>query len=112
MISGVKKDTGSFAYMRLKKHICPDCGHPVFVRKVKKTVNSSSRAAKDFDFRIGDVELRGKVKFIWYEFRCSDCKNQFTEEQMRVFEAAEKKKAKEAARAEKKAQRMAKKEAK
>ena len=72
----------------------------------------SSRAAKDYDFSIGGVELRGKVKFIWYEFRCSDCKNQFTEEQMRAFEAAEKKKAKEAARAEKKAQRMARKEAK
>ena len=36
MVSGVKKDTGSFVYMRMKKHVCPDCGHPVFIKKVKK----------------------------------------------------------------------------
>ena len=110
MVTGIKKDTGSFVYMRVKKHICPDCGHPVFVRKMKKKVKSGSSAAKGFDFHIGDVELKGTVKFVWYEFRCSDCGNQFTEAEMKEFELAERKKAKEAARAEKKAQRKAKRE--
>ena len=109
MVSGIKKDTGSFVYMRMKKHICPDCGHPVFVRKMKKKVKSSSSVAKGYDFHIGDVELKGTVKFIWYEFRCSDCGNQFTEAQMREFEAAEKKRAKKAAREAKKAQKKIKK---
>lgn len=112
MVSGIKKDTGSFIYMRLKKHVCPDCGHPVFLKKVKKKINSSSRAAKNYDFHIGDVELRGTVKFIWYEFRCSDCGNQFTEAEMREFENTEKKKAlaaeKERKRFEKKAKKVKK----
>lgn len=108
MVSGVKKDTGSFVYMRMKKHVCPDCGHPVFLKKIKKKIKSTSRAAKAYDFHIGEVELRGTVKFIWYEFKCSDCGNQFTEAQMRTFEKAEKKRAREAAKIEKKAQRAAK----
>ena len=108
MVSGVKKDTGSFLYMRMKKHVCPDCGHPVFIKKIKKKIKSDSRAAKSYDFHIGDVELKGTVKFIWYEFKCTDCGNQFTEAQMRKFEEAEKKRLKEEARAVKKA---AKKEA-
>ena len=111
MVSGVKKDTGSFVYMRMKKHVCPDCGHPVFIKKVKKKIRSDSRAAKDYDFYIGDVELKGTVKFIWYEFRCTDCGNQFTEAQMREFEIAEKKRAREEARAAKKAERKQMKQA-
>lgn len=109
MISGIKKDTGSFVYMRMKKHKCPDCGHPVFVKKVKKKIKSSSRAAKDYDFHVGGVELKGKVKFIWYEFKCTDCGNQFTEAEMRAFEEAEKKRAKIAARVEAKLRRKEKK---
>ena len=109
MVTGVKKDTGSFVYMRMKKHICPDCGHPVFVKKIKKKIMSGSRAAKDYDFHIGDVELKGTVKFIWYEFRCSDCGNQFTENEMRAFEAEEKKRLKAEKKAELKRQRQEKK---
>ena len=111
MVSGVKKDTGSFVYMRMKKHVCPDCGHPVFIKKIKKKIKSDSRAAKDYDFHIGDVELKGTVKFIWYEFKCTDCSNQFTEAQMRQFEEAEKKRLKEEAKAAKKEARAQKKEA-
>ena len=110
MVSGVKKDTGSFVYMRMKKHVCPDCGHPVFIKKIKKKIKSDSRAAKDYDFHIGEVELKGTVKFIWYEFKCTDCGNQFTEAQMRKFEEAEKKRLKEEARAAKKAARAQMKE--
>ena len=109
MVTGVKKDTGSFIYMRMKKHICPDCGHPVFIKKIKKKIKSGSRAAKDYDFHIGDVELKGTVKFIWYEFRCSDCGNQFTEAEMRAFEVEEKKRLKAEKKAEAKKKRQEKK---
>ena len=102
MVSGVKKDTGSFVYMRLKKHVCPDCGQPVFLKKMKRKVRSGSKSAKDFDFHIGDVELNGTVKFVWYEFRCTGCSNQFTEQKMREFEKAEKAEAKAAAKQAKK----------
>ncbi len=101
MVSGVKKDYGDIFYMRVKKHNCPDCGGPVFLRKVKRKVRSTSKTAADYDFRVGDTTLSGKVKFIWYEFRCKNCGNQYTEAQMRAFE--EKKKAME--KAEKKQQK-------
>ena len=73
MVSGVKKDSGDVIYMRLKKHVCPDCGQKVFVRKIKKTIKAGSKAAKDYDFTVGDITLDGKVKFIWYEFKCTGC---------------------------------------
>ena len=108
MVTGVKKDYGSITYMRLKKHNCPDCGGATFLRKVKRKVKSGSKTAQNFDFSVGDTILSGTVKFIWYEFKCKNCGNQFTEAQMKAFE--EQKKAEE--KAQKKAEKEAEKEAK
>lgn len=94
MVTGVKRDYGNLIYMRIQKHKCPDCGHSVFLKKIKRKIKSSSKNAKDFDFNIGNVELSGTVKFIWYEFKCTYCGNQFTESQMKAFEELEKKEAK------------------
>ena len=69
LVSGVKKDYGNLIYMRFRKHRCPDCAHSVFLKKVKRKINSKSASAKNYNFSIGDVELSGTVKFIWYEFK-------------------------------------------
>lgn len=106
MVTGVKKDYGDVVYMRLKKHNCPDCGQPTFVKKVKRKVNSSSKRAKDYDFFVGDTELVGRVKFVWYEFRCKGCGNQYTEAEMKRFEKQKKEEEKQAA---KEVKRMSKK---
>lgn len=103
MVSGVKKDSGDFIYMRLKKHVCPDCGQKVFVRKIKKVIKAGSRAAKDYDFTIGDITLEGKVKFIWYEFKCTGCGNMTTEADMKAYE----KRVRQEEKAEKKALKKA-----
>ena len=108
MISGVKKNTGDVLYMRLKKHVCPDCGQKVFVRKIKKVINSGSKSAANYDFTIGDVTLEGKVKFIWYEFKCTGCGNMTTEAVMKAFEKRQKK---EARLEKKQAKKAAKKQA-
>ncbi len=86
MVTAVKKDTGSFVYMRLKKHNCPDCGGKLGVTKRKKTVKAGSAEAKAFDFSVGDIDLGGKVKFIWYEFKCKSCGHLFTEAKMKEIE--------------------------
>lgn len=112
MVTGVKKDYGSITYMRLKKHECPDCQGPTFLRKVKRKVKSGSKAAQNYDFKVGDTTLSGTVKFIWYEFKCKNCGNQYTEAQMKQYEAEKKTAEKAAKKAEKKAQKKAEKEEK
>ena len=108
MIKAVKKDTGSFVYMKLKKHACPTCGSQLKVVKMKKTVRSKTKAAANFDFSAANVNLGEKVKFIWFEFRCPDCEVQYTEDALRKIE---KKARADAAEAEK-AERRLKKESK
>lgn len=112
MVTGVKKDYGDVAYMRFKKHFCPDCGGPTFIKRVKRKVKSNSRRADEYDFNVGDTRLSGTVKFIWYEFKCKNCGNQYTEAEMREFEEklkaqkkAEKKLLKKEERAKKKAEK-------
>ncbi len=104
MIKAVKKDTGSVFYMRVQKHKCPLCGGDLKVVKMKKVVRSKSGEASSFNFNACDKPLGEKVKFIWYEFKCCDCKTHFTEKQIRAVEKAIKKLRKEARRRAKKAQ--------
>ena len=119
MIKAVKKDTGSFVYMKLKKHACPTCGKQLKVVKMKKTVRSNTKEAANFDFTAANVRLGEKVKFIWFEFRCPDCEVQYTEDALRKIEKKAKADAAEADKAErklkketKKAERKAEKESK
>ena len=119
MIKAVKKDTGSFVYMKLKKHACPTCGKQLKVVKMKKTVRSKTKEAANFDFTAANVRLGEKVKFIWFEFRCPDCAVQYTEDSLRKIEKKAKADAAEADKAErrlkketKKAERKAEKESK
>ena len=108
MIKAVKKDTGSFVYMKLKKHACPTCDRQLKVVKMKKTVRSKTKEAANFDFTAANVNLGEKVKFIWFEFRCPDCEVQYTEDALRKIE----KKAKADAAEAEKAERRLKKESK
>ena len=109
MIKAVKKDTGSFVYMKLKKHACPACGRQLKVVKMKKTVKSNTKEAANFDFTAANVKLGEKVKFIWFEFRCRDCEVQYTEDALRKIENKAKADAAEAKKAEKKTKIEAKK---
>lgn len=112
MVSGVKKDTGSFVYMRLMKHDCPVCGKQMKVVKMTKVVKAKTKEAKNFDFTACDLSLGDKVKFIWYEFKCRDCDKTYTEASLRAIEKQKKKELKAAQKAEKKAERIAEKQAK
>ena len=80
--------------------------------KIKKTIKAGSKAAKDYDFTVGDITLDGKVKFIWYEFKCTGCGNMTTEADMKAYEKRVREEAKVEKKAAKKAEKKAKKEAK
>ena len=112
MVSGVKKDTGSFVYMRLMKHNCPECGKQMKVVKMTRVVRAKTKEAKNFDFTACDLSLGDKVKFIWYEFKCRDCDKTYTEANLRAIEKQKKKEEKIAEKAEKKAEKLAEKQAK
>lgn len=107
MVTGVKKDTGSVIYMRLKKHNCPSCDHVLKVKKMTRVVKAKTKAAKDFDFNVCGLPLGEKVKFVWYEFRCSACGKQYTEADMKAHEKALRREERLAKKAEKKAAKQA-----
>ncbi len=112
MIKAVKKDSGSLYFMRLKKHVCPDCSAQLRVVKMKKTVKANTKEASGFDFTAAGHPLGEKVKFIWYEFKCPECDAQFTEDALRKIEKKAKKDAAKAKKAEKKEAKKVAKEAK
>jgi len=75
-------------YVNLKKHYCPICGKLLNKTKVSKIVNSNSPEATDFDFHTLDNYMIGNVKFIWTEFQCATCKQNYTIEEMKRIEKA------------------------
>ncbi len=75
---GVSREFGDFFFIYFKKHSCPKCGNELKPVKVSEIVDSKSEKAKDFDFSSEDVYLKGKIKFIWAEFKCADCGKQYT----------------------------------
>ncbi len=86
MIKATKKDTGSFVFMKLKKHPCPSCGEVMKTVKMKKTVKAKSKEAASFDFSVANAALAEKVKFIWYEFKCPACGEMYKENDLRELE--------------------------
>ena len=97
--------------MRLKKHACPNCAAQLKVVKMKKTVKANTEEAAGFKFTAAGHPLGEKVKFIWYEFKCTGCGNMTTEADMKAYEKRireEEKAARKAAKKEEKAAKRAK----
>lgn len=100
MVSVVRKDTGNFMYMRLKKHNCPECGKQMKIVKMVKVVKSKTKEANNLNISACEGE---RVKFIWYEFQCKDCGKNYSEETLKPIEKRLKKQKKEEEKAAKKA---------
>jgi C4-type Zn-finger protein len=109
MVSTTKKDSGSFIYMRVKKHDCPVCGKQMKIVRMTKTVRSKTKEAKGFSFSVLEIPRGEKIKTIWYEFECKDCRKTYPEDEMREIEKKQKKERRAAAKAEKKAAKNAEK---
>lgn len=73
-------------YINFKKHYCPECNKGLEKINVSKIVNSNSPEAKEFDFHTLDNYMIGNVKFIWTEFRCPMCGEQFSIDEMKRIE--------------------------
>jgi len=75
-------------YIHLKKHYCPKCGNKVKVSDTKKTINSKSEEAKEYDFSVGDTYFVGEVEFRTKCFYCGQCGLSISVEKMREYEKA------------------------
>lgn len=65
-------------FVYLKKHFCPRCGNRLIRKKVSQVVHSDSEAAKNYDFEVADITVRGNMKFNHIEFFCPDCQKFYT----------------------------------
>lgn len=75
-------------YVHRKKHFCPQCNQPLTVKRVKRTVNSKSEEAKNFDFSLagGDGYMFGNVEFSFEVFYCPFCDKEITIREMKRYE--------------------------
>ena len=47
-------------------------------KKVSAVINSESPEAKDYDFEVADITVKGDVKFTHVELYCNQCNKHYT----------------------------------
>ena len=62
----------------LKKHYCPNCGNKLLRKKGSAVINSESPEAKDYDFEVADITVKGDMKFTHIELYCNQCNKYYT----------------------------------
>ena len=65
-------------FVYLKKHYCPYCGEKLIRKKVSQIIHSDSEEAKNYDFEVADITVKGNMKFTHIEFFCSVCQKQYS----------------------------------
>jgi hypothetical protein len=76
-------------YVHCRKHHCVKCNAEVTVERIKKTVNSKSPDAVDFDFSFSGADggfMFGDVEFSYEVFTCPRCHSVITIKEMKKFE--------------------------
>lgn len=68
-------------YTFLKKHNCPNCGNKLLRKKGAAVINSESPEAKDYDYEVADITVKGDMKFTHIEFYCNQCHKYYTVKQ-------------------------------
>ena len=76
-IHGVKREW-SCPFFCIKKHYCPCCHERLEKTKTETIVNSKSEEAKNYDFEVADITVKGNMKFTHIEFFCSVCQKQYS----------------------------------
>ena len=77
-IKGCKFTCENPIFVYLKKHYCPYCGEKLIRKKVSQTIHSDSEEAKNYDFEVADITVKGNMKFTHIEFFCSVCQKQYS----------------------------------
>ena len=77
-IKGYSFKCENMFFVYLKKHYCPQCGSKLLRQKVSRIINSNSKKAKNYDFEVADITVKGNMKFTHIEFHCSVCQKYYT----------------------------------
>ena len=70
-------------FVYFKKHYCPYCGQHLIIKKVSKIIHSDSEEARNYDFEVADITVKGNMKFTHIEFFCSACDKQYTDKEIK-----------------------------
>ena len=65
-------------FVYFKKHYCPYCGDRLVRQKVSEIIHSDSEKAKEYDFEIADINVKGNVRFTHIEFHCPNCQKNYS----------------------------------
>ena len=65
-------------FVYFKKHYCPCRGNRLVRQKVFKVIHSDSEEAKNYDFEVADITVKGNMKFMHIEFHCPGCQKNYS----------------------------------
>lgn len=65
-------------FIYFKKHYCPCCGKKLVRQKVSEVINSDSEEAKNYDFEVADITVKGNMKFTHIAFHCTSCQMDYS----------------------------------
>ena len=65
-------------FIYFKKHYCPCCGNKLARKKVSEVIHSDSDEAKNYDFEVADITVKGNMNFTHIEFFCPVCQRNYT----------------------------------
>ena len=70
-------------FVYFKKHYCPCCGNRLVRKKVSEVIHSDSKEAKNYDFEVADITVKGNMKFTHIVLSCDTCKKTFTVKELK-----------------------------
>ena len=82
-----------YFYVYKKKHFCKYCNNELIVKRIKKTINSKSPEAENFDFSFSGGDggfLFGDVVFSFEVFYCPNCDIEISVDEIRKYEIEQK----------------------
>lgn len=85
-IKGYRFQCESPIFVYFRKHYCPCCGERLLRQKVSRIVHSDSPEAKDYDFEIADITVKGNVKFTHIAFHCPICRKNYSVRELKEGE--------------------------
>ena len=77
-IKGYKFHCESPFFVYFKKHYCPNCGGKLLREKVSQIIHSDSEEAKNYDFEVADITVKGNMKFTHIGFHCPVCQKHYS----------------------------------
>jgi predicted RNA-binding Zn-ribbon protein involved in translation (DUF1610 family) len=80
-------DSPIFVFKKI--HKCPDCKQEIIPKKIKRTVNSKSIEAKEFDLSCGDSFLTGDIEYYYHVFYCKNCDKEYEIRYIKNYERKE-----------------------